>query len=284
MFTYLFVSLAHQKKNPKPVLAPTTPRGPAQALRDVTNIPSSSSISTPSPIALLGQTPPKSHQLTLGQFITSQPPVPKQRKKKNAKEEGAAEGFQTLEKSPSTPLAAASSSPFPPLPPDPSPSNNLLSPNPTPPSSSPYELPSEVPILSSFVDMDVRGAEPGSDCPPRNCESFPSEMQIELEPTPTTSSGGRCDITDERPIDNGVSAMEGLTVYGSPSPGNREDLWKYMKNKGESSDRAWALGGDFNSIASSDDKSNFNSRDVNRCRKFQEKLYTGAEEGPVNPG
>ncbi|OMP07401.1 reverse transcriptase [Corchorus olitorius] len=61
-------------------------------------------------------------------------------------------------------------------------------------------------------------------------------------------------------------------VYGSPIPGNREELWRYMKEKSDSSSRPWALGGDFNSIASSADKSNFNSRDVNRCRKFQEKI------------
>ncbi|OMO96318.1 reverse transcriptase [Corchorus capsularis] len=73
-------------------------------------------------------------------------------------------------------------------------------------------------------------------------------------------------------------------TYGSPIPGNREELWRYMKDKSDSSSRPWALGGNFNTIASSADKSNFNSRDVNRCRKFQEQLYTGKEEDPINPG
>ncbi|OMO49899.1 Endonuclease/exonuclease/phosphatase [Corchorus capsularis] len=62
------------------------------------------------------------------------------------------------------------------------------------------------------------------------------------------------------------------TVYGSPAPTNREELWRYLGDENHSMQGPWLVGGDFNTIASSADKSNFSSHDTSRCRRFNEVI------------
>ncbi|OMO65780.1 reverse transcriptase [Corchorus capsularis] len=62
------------------------------------------------------------------------------------------------------------------------------------------------------------------------------------------------------------------TVYGSPTPSNREQLWDTLKELGESSNDPWVVGGDFNEIATASEKSNFKDSDCHRCRRMQEAL------------
>ncbi|OMO68371.1 hypothetical protein COLO4_29738 [Corchorus olitorius] len=200
-----------QGKNPKPTLGKnqksdlnsSKPRGPAHALRDVTNFASSSKSPNPSPISNLGPTTSKTQQFTLGHFFKDQLPAIKQ-KKKNPKESVSVQGNSSFS------LDAEIPNPFLPPPADLPPPTLIpyapLDPSHTPPN----ELPLETFNSSSSVDLVVRGLKSGSDTATENCEPFPSEMQVEREPASTPSLGGECDLTDEQLINNGVSAMEGL--------------------------------------------------------------------------
>ncbi|OMP09112.1 Endonuclease/exonuclease/phosphatase [Corchorus olitorius] len=62
------------------------------------------------------------------------------------------------------------------------------------------------------------------------------------------------------------------TVYGSPAPTNREELWTYLGDESQNIQGPWLVGGDFNSISSSAEKSNFSSQDTNGCRRFNEVI------------
>ncbi|OMO88421.1 Endonuclease/exonuclease/phosphatase [Corchorus capsularis] len=59
------------------------------------------------------------------------------------------------------------------------------------------------------------------------------------------------------------------TIYGSPAPTNREELWNYLGGKSQNIQGSWLVGGGFNSISSSADKSNFSSQDTNSQWKMQ---------------
>lgn len=61
-------------------------------------------------------------------------------------------------------------------------------------------------------------------------------------------------------------------VYGSPNPTNRERLWDYLRACSSQFQGAWVVGGDFNEIACSSEKSNFKNSDCHRCRKLQTVL------------
>ncbi|OMO90064.1 reverse transcriptase [Corchorus capsularis] len=162
-----------------------------------------------------------------------------------------------------------------------SPSSSTVNPSsvPSPPTleSNPPKVNTNEPADSDQIQVDTSTVanmdwsdpgEPRTDPSPSDCRRDCDEDGTESQ-RPTGSCGdldfSPASMVKESGFQVNIRRKEGnlrlTTVYGSPTPSNREQLWDTLKELGESSNDSWVVGGDFNEIAAASEKYNFKDSD-----------------------